>query len=113
MNAPESDIHRMQDRAEEIATRYAELNTRQGHHRWDTREYMEGYVGDVGALMKLIMAKSGLRHIEDIDKKLIHEIGDNIWSLLVICRRLGIDPAEAFATTMDEIEERFQRWGSE
>ncbi len=113
MIGPESDIYRMQQRAEEIAARYAKLNAAQGHQEWGPREYTEGLVGDIGMLMKLVMAKSGLRDIKEIDKKLRHEIGDSIWSLLVLCKRLNIDPAEAFAVTMDEIEERFQARGAE
>lgn len=106
MSEFETDIHNMQDRAERVAELYRLSNKEAGLVDWGPREYTEGFVGDVGDLTKLVMAKGGLREIPDVDRKLGHEIGDCFWSLLVICKQLGIDPAQAFSQTMDELEER-------
>jgi hypothetical protein len=39
-------------------------------------------VGDVGDLMKLVMAKEGAREIQDVDEKLQHELAACLWSVL-------------------------------
>lgn len=60
-------------RAKEINAKLAE---REGSRAWGVSERAQGFVGDVGDLMKLVMAKNGYRKYEDLDKKLSHELGD-------------------------------------
>lgn len=103
-----SDIHEMQERAIRVAELYDSQNRSEGKPSWGPSEIMSGYVGDIGALSKLVMAHVGLRDIPDYEAKLKHEIGDNFWSLLVLCGQLGVDPAEALNDTMDELEARFE-----
>lgn len=67
---------------------------------------MAGFVGDVGDLSKIIMAKHGLRDMEDIDTKLAHELSDCLWSVLVLADRYGIDLENQFMKTMDELDTR-------
>lgn len=67
---------------------------------------MQGFVGDVGDLMKLVMAKSGVRTIPDTDRKLAHELSDCLWSVLVLARLYDVDLEKEFLRTMDEIEAR-------
>jgi NTP pyrophosphatase (non-canonical NTP hydrolase) len=62
--------------------------------------------GDVGDLMKLAMAKQGLRSIENVDARLAHELADCLWSVLVLADAYGIDLATAFTHTTDELEQR-------
>lgn len=67
---------------------------------------MQGFVGDVGDLMKLVMAKSGMRAIPDADRKLAHELSDCLWSVLVLARLYDVDLEKEFLHTMDEIEHK-------
>lgn len=67
---------------------------------------MEGFVRDVGDLMKLIMAKEGARDIEDVEKKLAHELSDCLWSILVLSNKYGVNIEEAFMKTVGELEKR-------
>jgi len=69
---------------------------------------MEGFVGDVGDLMKLVMAKEGVRTIEDVDKKLKHELCDCLWSVLVLAKKFDIDIEREFLDKMSELEERIK-----
>ena len=86
---------------------YDMKNEENGQKKWGTTEYMSGYVKDVGDLSKLIMVKSGLRGFDgDIDHALKHEIGDNFWSLSMICDELGISPEGAIETVLNDLEER-------
>lgn len=96
----------LQIRAEEIRVKYDRLNAQDGHGKWANIDYASGFVGDIGDLMKLIMAKEGKRRGENVDAKLAHELGDCLWSLLVIAKAYDIDLEKAFYGTMDELDER-------
>lgn len=102
-----AELRDLVKRAQEIRAKYDELNERSGQKKWDASDYAEGLVGDVGDLMKLIMAKEGKRRGEDIDAKLKHELSDCLWSLLIIASEYDIDLEQSFFATMDELESRF------
>jgi NTP pyrophosphatase (non-canonical NTP hydrolase) len=94
------------ERARDIQLAYKQLNERQGHQSWGAAEYMQGFVGDVGDLAKLIMAKNNFRDIDDTDKKIAHELADCLWSVIVLANELHVDLEAAFKQTMDELENR-------
>jgi NTP pyrophosphatase (non-canonical NTP hydrolase) len=101
-----SDLSDLQARAQEIRHKYDQLNIKDGHTEWDGVDYMTGFVGDVGGLAKLVMAKDGKRRGDDVDQKLQHELGDCLWSLLVIANHYDINLESAFMGTMDELDKR-------
>lgn len=89
----------------EVRDLYRELNKRRGESRWDFMNYAEGMIGDTGDLMKLLMAKSGLRSIEgDLDQKIAHELSDIIWSTLIIADELGIDIETKYRENIEELK---------
>jgi NTP pyrophosphatase (non-canonical NTP hydrolase) len=92
------------ERAMQIRRRFAELATAQSRREWTKEEVMQGFVGDVGDLMKLVMAKKGLRDVPDTDRKLAHELADCLWSILVLAQLYSIDLEKEFLSTMDELE---------
>jgi nitrogen fixation/metabolism regulation signal transduction histidine kinase len=57
----------------EIRTRFGKFETAKYGRPWTKEEILQGFVVDVGDLTKLVMAKSGIRHVEDVDRKLAHE----------------------------------------
>lgn len=69
---------------------------------------MAGFVGDVGGLSKIVVAKHGLRHMDDVDKKLAHELSDCLWSILVLAGKYGVDLPGEFLKTMGELERRIE-----
>ena len=95
-------------RALEVRELYAKIETKRGGRAWTRGELAQGFVGDVGDLMKLLMAKDGLRHADDLDARLRHEFGDCLWSLLVLAEASGVDLEKAFNETMDELERRLK-----
>ena len=90
-------------RALEIREKYAELEKRKYGKDWSKEQIMQGFVGDIGDLAKLIMAKEGVRDIENVDKKLAHELSDCLWCVLVLADKYGIDIEKSFLNTMDEL----------
>ena len=96
-------------RAVEIRRKYDELNKTKRNVTWNEQDLMAGFVGDVGDLSKIIMAKHGLRHMDDVDEKLAHELSDCLWSVLVLADRYGIDLAAEFIKTMDGLDRRIDQ----
>jgi NTP pyrophosphatase (non-canonical NTP hydrolase) len=96
----------MQNRAMTIRDKYAALETKLYGKEWSNEEIALGLVGDVGDLMKLVVAKEGMRQMDNVDEKIAHELSDCLWVLLVLSKKYGIDLETAFTRTMDTLEQR-------
>ena len=103
-----SDLKDLMEQAEAIRLKYQELNAKRGKNTWGVRDYAMGFMGDMGDLQKLIMAKENLRDIADVDAKLAHELADCLWSVLVITNYYGLDLEAEFKKTMAQITDRLQ-----
>jgi len=99
------ELAALSQRAMEIRTRFGELERARAGRSWTREEVMQGFVGDVGDLMKLVMAKSGIREIADHDRKLAHELSDCLWSVLVLAKLYDVDLEKEFLATMSQLEE--------
>lgn len=96
----------MQDLALQISRAYKDRNVRDGHKEWGVSEYVSGFVGDVGDLSKLVMAKEKYREIENVDEKIKHELSDCLWSIFVIAHEMNIDLEKAYLDNMQELERK-------
>ena len=94
------------DAAIRVREKYNQLNARDNGAAWDGDKLMAGFVGDVGDLSKIIMAKNGYRAMDDIDAKLRHELADCLWSVLVLANYYDIELETQFMTSMKELEVR-------
>jgi NTP pyrophosphatase (non-canonical NTP hydrolase) len=99
------ELERLQQRAVEIRRQYAELERKRYGRSWSREEIALGFVGDVGDLVKLVMAENGMRQIPDAREKLAHELADCLWSVLVLAHAHDIDLERAFLRTMDRLEQ--------
>lgn len=90
----------------EIHALYDKLNHAVRGRTWTREEFMLGFVGDVGDLAKLVMAKEGARPhpTTSTDAALAHELSDCLWSVLVLSHLYNIDLDRAFAQTMSQLE---------
>lgn len=93
-------------RALEIRERYGEFETERIGRPWSNTEIALGFVGDVGDLARLVMAKEGLRGADDLEVRLAHELADCLWCLLVLSEKYGVDLEREFLGTMEELEGR-------
>lgn len=84
---------------------YEQLEIKRYGRAWTTEELALGFVGDVGDLAKLIQANAGIRHIDDCQAKLGHELSDCLWSILVLANKCGIDLQAEFARNIRELKE--------
>jgi NTP pyrophosphatase (non-canonical NTP hydrolase) len=98
------EFSRLSDRALEIRRRFTDRERARAGRAWTREEIMQGFVGDVGDLMKLVMAKNGARAVADVDRRLAHELADCLWSVLVLAKLYEVDLEQAFLATMSELE---------
>ena len=96
----------IQKRALDIRNKYDKLNQEKRGVTWNEQQLMAGFVGDVGDLSKIIMAKHGLRAMDDVDTKLAHELSDCLWSVLVLASKYNINLSAEFMKTMDDLDKR-------
>jgi NTP pyrophosphatase (non-canonical NTP hydrolase) len=97
-----SDVKILEQRALEIRRKYDELNIKRSGKPWDAVKLTRGFKKDVSELLTIVEQ-------DIIDrKKLSHELGDCLWSVLIIARKLDVDLERAFWTTMGEIDQRFK-----
>ena len=102
------ELAQLSARALEIREHFAALERNHAGRPWTREEVMQGFVGDVGDLMKLVMAKSGIRTVPDADRKLAHELSDCLWSVLVLARLYDVDLEREFLRTMAGIEQKLR-----
>jgi NTP pyrophosphatase (non-canonical NTP hydrolase) len=96
-------------RAVEVREKYGELEMKKYGKKRTNGQIAQGFIGDVGDLMKLIMAKDGIREIENTDDKLEHELADCLYSVFVLANNYGIDLERSFLKTMKELEIRISK----
>lgn len=96
-------------KALEVKAAYDRYNQATIGKAWSREHVAEGFVGDVGDLMKLIMAKEDLRYVEKVDEKLAHELSDCLWSIIVLAKLYDIDLENSFMKTMDRLKTNIDR----
>ena len=102
------EIKELAQRANEIKEMYSQMEMEKFGKVWTDAQVMQGFVGDVGDLMKLVMAKEGIREIENVDEKISHELADCLFSVFVLAQRFGVDIEKEFVKTMNDLEGRLE-----
>lgn len=102
------DLSELTKRAMHLKDLFAKYESERFGKKWSRQHIAQGLVGDIGDLMKIIMAKEGFRKAGDVDRKLAHELSDCLWSILVLAQLYGINLEESFLETVSEIEKTLQ-----
>ena len=100
------EFQTLRGRALFVRKLYAAWEKRRLGREWNGGEIAQGFVTDVGALMKLVQAKEGIRSVEDVDQKLAHELSDCLWCVFVLADKYGVDLEKVFPESMDALEKR-------
>jgi hypothetical protein len=93
--------------ARSIDCKYQALDRERLGRIWSNTEFLAACATDWGELAEAVMVNDGMRKGEADPGAIRHELSDMLWALIVLSDRLGIDLAEAFMETMEELEERF------
>ena len=102
------DFSKIIERAKEVRELYRQLEIKKYGKEWTAGQIAQGFVGDVGDLIKLVMSKEGIRDVADSDEKLKHELSDCLWSILVLADKFNIDLEDSFIANMDLLEKRIK-----
>jgi NTP pyrophosphatase (non-canonical NTP hydrolase) len=92
------------NKAVEVRNVYEQYEKNTFGKTWSKENFAEGLVGDIGDLMKLIMAKEGIREIENVDEKLAHELSDCLWSIIMLAKLYNVNLEESFVKNMDTMK---------
>lgn len=103
------DFSKVIERAMEVRSFYSELEMKKYGKEWTTAQVAQGFVGDVGDLMKLVTSKEGVREIENVDEKLSHELSDCLWSVIILADEFKVDLEKSFISNMDLLEKRIKK----
>lgn len=103
------ELKELIQKAVEVRKKYSELEMKKYGRSWKNSEIAQGFVGDVGDLMKLVMAKEGIREIKNANEKLAHELADCLWSVFVLANNYSIDLEKAFLKNMKELKKRISK----
>lgn len=101
-----TDYSTLRQKALVVKDLYAKKQVEQGKAVWTASDYMAGFVADVGTLSEIVMAKKGVRTVENADQKLEHELSDCLYSVIVLADEFGIDLPQAFNKNMDALAAR-------
>jgi NTP pyrophosphatase (non-canonical NTP hydrolase) len=93
----------------EIRKNYCTLEKQKFGQEWNREDIAIGLVGDVGDLMKLVLAEKGIRNIENSRDKIGHELSDILWSILILSSEYNIDLEKEFIKTMNSILTKLDR----
>lgn len=102
------DITEITEKALLLRQRFGTAARKKGKRAWTREEVMQGFVGDVGDLMKLIMAKGGRREISDVDPKLAHELADCLWSILVLAKLYEVNLEQEFLKMVETVSKKLE-----
>lgn len=86
----------------------ADFEERKFGRKWSKIELYISLVSDIGDLSRLILAKSGVRDVVNVDKKIDHEFSDLLWGVLVLAKEYDVDIEQAFLKNMRQLEERIK-----
>ena len=79
-----------------VRQQYEAVTAARGEPVWNHRDHALAFVGDVGDVVKLVMAMEGSREIPDAAAKLPHDLVDCLWAVMAIADCYGIDLDAAF-----------------
>lgn len=82
-------------RSKEIRKKYHELELLHHGSEWTVEEDALAYLTDAGLVGRNVMAQQERWPKIGFEEELKHKLGENIWWLIVLADRMGIDIEEA------------------
>ncbi|RYY54714.1 MAG: MazG-like protein [Chitinophagaceae bacterium] len=93
-------------RSGEIRKKYHELEVQHHGSAWTLEEDALAYLTDAGLVGRNIMSHEGRWPKSDSEAGLKHKLAENIWWLIVIAERAGLDIRQAMEDFLGDIEKR-------
>lgn len=94
-------------RSLELRKKYHKLELQHHGSEWSVEEDALAYMTDAGLIGRNIMSDQQRWPKANSQAELSHKIGENIWWLIVLAERSGIDTKEAIASFLNKTEKLF------
>lgn len=85
-----------------VRKNYADLEKKRHGRPWTKEEIMQGFVVDVGDLMREIMKQANIREGKN-RSELIHCLCDCLWSVIVLANQYDINLEKEFRLSMQRL----------
>ncbi|WJS96682.1 MazG-like protein [Flavobacterium johnsoniae] len=92
------------ERSLEIRKKYHELELHHHGSKWSVEEDALAYLTDAGLIGRNVMSQQERWPKLDSESELKHKLGENIWWLIVIAERSGIDIKKAMNSFLEKTE---------
>jgi len=93
------------ERSLKIRERYHELELQHHGSEWTVEEDALAFLTDAGLVGRLTMSQQGRWPAgKDSNKELEHKLGESIWWLVVLAKRMDIDIQDAFDQFLTKTE---------
>jgi len=100
----------------EVQDLYDQFNKKSNEDIWTADDYLDGLMGDIGDLHKLVMAKNNKRGYKaanhknmTVDEAIAHELSDVIWSVVIIADKYKIDLEQSVLNNMKQLKAGIQQ----
>ncbi|AXP82159.1 hypothetical protein CJ739_3097 [Mariniflexile rhizosphaerae] len=94
-------------RSLELRKRYHELELQHHGSKWSVEEDALAYLTDAGLIGRNIMSQQQRWPKGGSEEELKHKLGENIWWLIVLAERSGIDISESVESFLNKTERLF------
>lgn len=94
-------------RSRKLRKKYHELEMQHHESEWTVEEDALAYLTDAGLVGRNIMSQQQRWPKAGSEEELEHKLGENIWWLVVLAERSGIDIKEAVDKFLDKTEKLF------
>lgn len=101
----ENDFGKIINRSLEVRKKYHELEILHHGSEWTVQEDALAYLTDAGLVGRNIMSREQRWPKANSSSELKHKLGENIWWLIVLANRSGIDIGDAMEQFLKKIEE--------
>ena len=102
-------LSELEQKAAEVQDLYTESDQQKYGSAWTPEETTLGFVGDVGAVAKLVLSAEGKLHLPDTKAKLEHELTECMRSIMNIASAYDIDLEQALVNSLDQAKQRLKK----
>ena len=98
------DINELTKKVLHVKSLYENFENKKSYKNWTAEESYAGLVSDVGDLGRLVLAEEGFREMNDLNKKLKHELAEILYNTLLLANHYNIDLEQSFTDEINRLE---------
>lgn len=103
----QDNLDKIIERSLEIRKKYHQLELQQNGSEWTLEQDALAYLTDAGLVGRNVMSQEKTWSKQNFATELEHKLGENIWWLIILADRAGIDIKEALDQFLTKTEKLF------